>query len=119
VSAVTIPFLEDCCPRLAARGIHGWVLIWDNASWHVSKAVKGWIREHNKQVRRDGTGVRILAHQLPVKSPWLNPIEPKWVAGKRAVVEPTRLLTAAELEDRVYAYFGCEPQDHLIAQKAA
>jgi hypothetical protein len=38
---------------------------------------------------------------LPSKSPWLNPIEPKWVHGKRAVSEPDRLLSADELEARV------------------
>jgi hypothetical protein len=26
--------------------------------------------------------------RLPVKSPWLNPIEPRWLHGKRAIVEP-------------------------------
>ena len=95
------------------------LVVWDNASWHISKAVKGWIRAHNQQVKQEGHGVRILACQLPVKAPWLNPIEPKWVHGKRAVVEPARLLTAAELEQRVCAYFGCHRQEHLVAQQAA
>ena len=48
---------------------------------------------------REG-GVRIVPCFLPTKSPWLNPIEPKWVHGKRRVVEPARLLTAGELETR-------------------
>ena len=47
------------------------------------------------RVKRSGAGVRIVACPLPIKSPWLNPIEPKWVHGKRRVVEPDRLLTAA------------------------
>jgi hypothetical protein len=119
VSAITIPFLADCCDRLAAEGKRVLLLVWDNASWHISKAVKGWIRAHNQQVKREGYGVRILACQLPVKAPWLNPIEPKWVHGKRAVVEPARLLSAAELEERICAYFHCHRQDHLIAQQAA
>jgi hypothetical protein len=119
VSAITTQFLADCCDRLAARGKTALLLVWDNASWHSSKAVKGWIREHNRQVKQDRQGVRILACQLPVKAPWLNPIEPKWVHGKRAVVEPARLLPAAELEQRICTYFGCHPQDHLIAQAAA
>ena len=58
----------------------------------------------------------IIACQLPVKAPWLNPIEPKWVHGKRAVVEPVRLLTAAKLEERICIYFGCQSQDHLNCQ---
>jgi DDE superfamily endonuclease len=119
VSAITTAFLTDCCARLAATQKTALVLIWDNASWHISKAVKGWIRDQNRQVKQEGRGVRIIACQLPVKAPWLNPIEPKWMHGKRAIVEPARLLSAAEVEERVCAYFGCHPQDHLIAQKAA
>jgi hypothetical protein len=119
VSAITTQFLADCGARLAARGMRALLLIWDNASWHISKQVKTWIRDYNRQVTQTGTGVRIIVCQLPVKAPWLNPIEPKWVHGKRAVVEPARLLSAAELEERVCAYFGCHPQVHLIAQQAA
>jgi hypothetical protein len=119
VSALTTRFLADCCDRLAARGKRVLLLIWDNASWHISKQVKGWIREHNRQVKQAGKGVRILACQLPVKAPWLNPLEPKWVHGKRAVVEPARLLPAIELEQRVCDHFRCHRQEHLIAQQAA
>lgn len=119
VSAITTQFLADCCVRLAARGTTALVVIWDNASWHVSTAVVGWIRAHNRQVKREGHGVRIITCRLPVKAPWLNPIEPKWVHGKRAVVEPARLLSVAELEERICTYFGIHLQDHLIAQPAA
>lgn len=119
VSAITTQFLADCCDRLAARGATALLLIWDNASWHSSNLVTSWIREHNQHVKRTGCGVRILAFRLPTKSPWLNPIEPKWVHGKRAIVEPARLLTAEEVEERVCAYFGCHAQEHLIAQPAA
>jgi hypothetical protein len=119
LSAITTQFLADCCTTLAAQGKTALLLIWDNASWHISRAVRGWIRMHNRQVKQEGRGVRILACQLPIKAPWLNPIEPKWVHGKRAVVEPVRLLTGAELEERVCAYFGCHRQEHLIAQQAA
>ena len=57
--------------------------------------------------------MRIVACFLPIKSPWLNPIEPKWVHGKRAVSQPDRLLSADELEARVYAYYGCSSEAHL------
>lgn len=120
VSAVTMPFLEWGCAKLAQRGVSVWVLIWDNASWHISKAVRAWIRAHNQQVKRQGHGVRLLVCYLPVKSPWLNPIEPKWVHGKRAIVEPARLLTAQEVADRVCSYFDCPHEPHLsIPDKAA
>ena len=66
-----------------------------------------WIHAHNRQVQTTGRGVRIVNCYLPIKSPWLNPIEPKWAHGKRRVVEPTRLLPAAELRARVCAAFDC------------
>ena len=51
---------------------------------------------------------------LPSKSPWLNPIEAKWVHGKRNVSEADRLLSADELEARVCAYYGCPRESHLV-----
>ena len=120
VSQVTEDFLAWVCARLQAEGKQALLLIWDNASWHVSKRVRAWIRTHNREVKRDGHGVRILPCFLPVKSPWLNPIEPKWVHGKRAIVEPARLLSAQEVADRVCAHFGCSHEPHLaIPDKAA
>ena len=57
---------------------------------------------------------------LPIKAPWLNPIEPKWVHGKRRVVEPARLLSAQELIERVCDAFGCPHEAHLaISDNAA
>jgi hypothetical protein len=59
VSALTTRFLDCCCARLEALEVPVWALIWDNASWHVSKAVRAWIGGHNRQVKRQGHGVRI------------------------------------------------------------
>jgi hypothetical protein len=117
VSAVTIEFLAWCSAQLAAQGCTALLLSWDNASWHRSQAVRHWIRQHNQQVKRGAEGVRLVVCPLPSKSPWLNPIEPKWVHGKRAVSEPERLLSADELEARVYAYYGCERETHLVMPK--
>jgi transposase len=114
VSAITTQFLEYCCTRLQVQGKTAWLLIWDNASWPVSKQVRTWIREHNQQVRQTGKGVRILPFFLPTKSPWLNPIEPKWVHGKRAVVEPDHLLSAQQLAERICSHFGCSYEPHLV-----
>ncbi len=114
VSAVTIDFLAWSCQRLAVQGITGLLLIWDNASWHKSEMVRDWIRLHNRSVKQSGVGVRIVPCLLPSKSPWLNPIEPKWVHGKRAVSESDRTLSADELEARVYAYYGCTSEAHLV-----
>jgi transposase len=114
VSAVTCDFLAWCSNRLAEQGVTAWLLIWDNASWHKSQGVRDWMRAHNRRVKQTGEGVRIVACLLPSKSPWLNPIEPKWVHGKRAVAEPDRLLSADELEGRVCAYYRCPREAHLV-----
>jgi hypothetical protein len=115
-----IQFLAWCCPKrealgvpVWALGVPVWALIWDNASWHVRKAVRAWIRTHNRAVKHLGQGVRILVCDLPVKSPWLNPIEPQGVHSQRAIVEPTRLLSAHEVADRVCAYHRCPHEPHL------
>jgi transposase len=118
VSAVTEQFLAWCCERLATATTT-LLVVWDNASWHVSQQVRAWLRAHNQRVHREG-GVRLVPCWLPTKSPWLNPIEPKWVHGKRRIVEPARLLTAAELEERVCAAFACPVCAHLaIPQEVA
>ena len=120
VSGLTTQFLTWCCARLSALGKHVLLLVWDNASWHTSQEVQRWLQAHNRQVKQSRRGVRILACRLPSQSPWLNPIEPKWVHGKRAVVEPTQVLTAQEVADRVCAYYGCAHATHLsISEKAA
>lgn len=115
VSAVTIDFLKWSCQSLARQRVKVLALIWDNAPWHISKVVRTWIRTHNQQAKRTGQGVRIVVCYLPSKSPWLNPIEPKWMHGKRAIVEPARLLPALELADRVCARFDCVHEPHLVA----
>jgi hypothetical protein len=120
VSAITTRFLSWCSQKLEAMGKRVWVLIWDNASWHISQEVSRWIDSHNKEVKRNGRGVRIISSLLPIKSPWLNAMEPKWIHGKRRVVEADGLLTAHELAHRVCATFECPHYEHLsIAEKAA
>ena len=113
VSGLTTVFLEWGCSKLEGLGKKVLVLVWDNAPWHISRRVRKWIREHNRQVRANGKGVRIIVCLLPIKSPWLNPIEPRWVHGKRRVVEHNRLLTTQELIERVCANFACPYEEHL------
>ena len=113
VSAITAQFLAWCCAQLAAVGKTALLLVWDNAPWHVSRAIRAWIRQHNRDVKRTAPGVRIISCYLPLKAPWLNPIEPKWVHGKRRVAEADGLLTARGLAERVCATFGCAYYEHL------
>jgi hypothetical protein len=117
VSQVTEDFLSWACERLAAEGKTALLLVWDNAAWHVSRRVRAWIKAHNRRAKAEG-GVRIVACGLPVKAPWLNRIEPKWVHGKRAIIEPDRKLTAAEVVERVCGYYGCEQLERLAQQPA-
>jgi transposase len=120
VSAITTQFLSWSCQKLEESGKKALLLVWDNASWHKSKFVEEWIDAHNRRVKERGSGVRIVASFLPKKSPWLNAIEPKWVHGKRKVVEPDAVLTAHELADRVCEVFGCTHEPHLsIPQEVA
>lgn len=113
VSQVTEDFLGWVCETLAAEGKKVFVLVWGNAAGHVSKRVRRWVESHNRRVRRANRGCRIRVRGLPVKAPWLNPIEPKWMHGKRAIVEPDRKLTADEVKDRVLTHFGCSPTEPL------
>ena len=118
---VTTAFLTWVGALLKADGKKARLRVWDNASWHVSKEVRSWVRAPNRRAKREGD-VRILIGQLPVKSPWLNRIEPKWVHAKRAVAEPDRLLSKAELIGRICSYFMCKYVEHLkqaIAKKVA
>jgi hypothetical protein len=121
VSGITRRFLTWCSEKLVAAGKIVLVLVWDNASWHKSKEVRWWIGEHNREVKKGNKeGVRIISCLLPKQSPWLNPIEPKWVHGKRRVVDPDGPLGAHELAERVCAAFGCPHHEHLsLAEDAA
>jgi hypothetical protein len=50
VSAVTCAFLAWASERLAADAVRVLALLWDNASWHTSRAVRNWIKAHNQRV---------------------------------------------------------------------
>src|SRR5215207_6556427 len=72
------------------------------------------------RVKESGEGVRIVGCLLPKQSPWLNAIEPKWIHGKRKVVEADGLLGTYELADRVCKVFDCPHHEHLtVPQKVA
>jgi transposase len=107
VRAVTTHVLAWLTAWLAAEGNTALLRVWDNASWHVSQAGRAWLKTHNRHVKHAG-GDRVVVCPLPTKSPWLNRIEPKWVHGKRAIAEPDRKLSVAELKHRICPYYDCE-----------
>jgi hypothetical protein len=73
-------------------------VVWDGAPRH-------------RDDRRSRIGLPLIA--VPPYRPELNPAEPKWMHGKRAVVAPDCFLSTRELEERVCAYYGCEQLPHL------
>ena len=102
---------------MKADGKKALLLVWDNAAWHISKRVRAWIKGHNRTARAGGRSTD-RACFLPVKSSWLNPIEPKWAHGKKAIVQPQRLLAANEVRTRVCDYYGCEHLEPLAQLSA-
>lgn len=102
----TIDFLKWTLAKTERQGIRVLLMFWDHASWHKSKKVRTWLHQHNQEVKRAGKGTRLLAVLLPKKSPWLNPIGPRWIHAKRKVSEPERKLSAKELSERVCAVFN-------------
>ena len=118
VSGVTCAFLAWAADRLAAEGVRVLALVWDNAPWHASREVRAWIVAHNRRAKAAGSGCRLLVGRLPSRSPWLNPIEPRWAHGKRAVVEPERKLTGDELTRRPCDHYRCPCLPSLAPQAA-
>ena len=112
VSAVTCAFLTWLAAHFTAKGKRALFLIWDNATWHNSKIVRTWLKEHNRLAKQQGS-CRLIICRLPSKSPWLNPIEPKWLHGKRAIAEPVRTLPMDELIQRICDYYHCQPLDPI------
>ena len=110
------------CGRLAAEGTSARLLVRDDAAWHGTARARARITGHDRRAKRDG-GVRAAPCFRPVKAPWLSPIEPKWVHGKRAIVEPDRALRADEVEARASDDYGCDGRPRLRqtdpAQKAS
>lgn len=112
-SAVTTTCRGWCCAAAATPRKTALLLSGDKASWQGSKAVRAWVRDHNRLVKASGAGGRLVIGQLPLESPWLDPIEPKWVHTKREVVEPDRLLSARDLAGRVGEALDCPYHDHI------
>lgn len=108
VSEATWAFVQALLALARRESKQVLVIIWDNAGWHLSKRLRQWIHQHNQQAKVTDD-VRLLTHLLPVKSPWLNPIEPRWSHAKRAICQPDGALSVEETKRRLCAYFGTQP----------
>ena len=98
----TIQFLLWIVLGATALGKKVVIVIWDNASWHVARKVKRWIRRYNQQAKAAGQP-HLIVWTLPKRSPWLNPIEPHWLHAKKRVFEPSSAdLSPHELRQRIF-----------------
>jgi transposase len=98
----TLQFLTWIVLGATALGKKVVIVVWDNASWHVARKVKRWIRRHNRQAKAQGQP-HLIVWTLPKRSPWLNPIEPHWLHAKKRVFEPSNAdLSPYHLRQRVF-----------------
>jgi transposase len=79
------------------------LLVVDNASYHTSKAVVAWLKEHP----------RILLLYLPTRRPQLNPVEKIWAALKDEVSANRSFAHLLALGQFIRAFF-----DHLSPARA-
>jgi hypothetical protein len=50
IVSLTTRFLSWCAEKLQAAGKKVWLLIWDNASWHISKEIRRWLAHDPDQL---------------------------------------------------------------------
>jgi len=117
-SEKSIAFLSTLVAVAKERCQRALIVMWDRATWHISKKVTKWVRQHNRQVKQSGDGVRLLTCLLPTKSPWLNPMEPIWRHAKRKVVEPDGDLSVKVLKERLCAHFQTNLEEATLKVSA-
>lgn len=91
--------LQNVVAAYERRGVSYLVVFWDHAPWHLAASVQSQVAAHNRGAKQNG-GVHILLFVLPVKSPWLMPLESVFGQTKRAVGLAQR-AALAELQSAV------------------
>jgi hypothetical protein len=117
-SEKSIAFLSTLLAVAKERGQRVLVVIWDRATWHMSKKVTRWVHQLNRQAKQEQHGVRLLTSLLPSRSPWLNPMEPIWLHAKRKVVEADGDLAVKVLKERLCAHFQTNIEDATLKVSA-
>ncbi len=108
-SEATIDYVQRLLALARGRRKQFLVIVWENASWHLSRKVRAWLKSY-KQKAKTTKDVRLLVCYLPSKSPWLNPIEPHWTHAKRQTLEPSPVpLRSHQFRQRLFQYFGTKP----------
>jgi DDE superfamily endonuclease len=80
--------LQGVIKEYEQRGARYLIVFWDHGPWHVRRSVRRRVRAHNLEVKRQwregrGGGVRVLLFHLPIRSPWLMPLERVWKRAKK------------------------------------
>jgi hypothetical protein len=83
----TWAFRHPLAERYAARGKRALVVLWDNAAWHLAGPLRTRVATSNRTAKRLGA-LRFLLASLPLKAPWLMPLEAVFGQTKRAVGLP-------------------------------
>lgn len=80
-------------------------LSWDAASWHISKALRSRIDEHNSTAEMRGEPCVELA-PLPSGAQFLNVIESVFSGMARAVIHNSNYQSVAETQQAIDRYFS-------------
>jgi transposase len=103
-SAETVRFLEALMAHWNGIGKRFIVLLWDRAPWHTSQETRGWVRQYNRRAKREGL-TRLILCYLPVRSPWLMPLEAIFGWVKHQVLGPRLFETLEALHGAVEQAF--------------
>ena len=76
--------LKETIRRYAAQSYRFLVIFWDNAPWHLAQQLHRRLARYNRYAKRHGR-LRVLLCALPIKAPWLMPLEAVFGQTKRAV----------------------------------
>ena len=100
----TVAFLENLMTYWNEQDRRFIVLFWDHAPWHTSKQTRNWIRAYNRRAKQQGL-TRLLVSYLPVRSPWLMPLEAIFGYLKHQVLGDRLFDTITALRAAVERYF--------------
>lgn len=104
--AVSASFLAFLARLLETYPTGELLVVVDNASYHTSKAVVAWLKQHP----------RILLLYLPARRPDLNPVERLWGRLKDAVSANRSFAHLLALGQFIAAHFAALTPAQLLAQ---
>jgi hypothetical protein len=93
--------LKGTIRRYAAKGVHYLIVFWDHGPWHLTHRLRRLVARYNRYAKRHGR-IRVLLFLLPIRAPWLMPLEAVFGQTKRAVgpVERESMATLQEAVER-------------------